>query len=256
MKNGVWLFLFGQKNKMTMPTEPIRILGLINARGQSKGIPRKNIKRLAGKPLIAYSIDAALASRYITDVVVSTDDDEIAEIAISLGADVPFMRPTHLASDEARQIDANLFAIEMLESQGRIYDLVVLLQPTAPLRSTGDIDGAIVLILESNADSVVSFSEVGRFHPYYMYSIEQNSAKPFISLPDYGMQRQQFPDVYIRNGALYIVRTDVLMRTGDIYGSETQAFQMPLERAVNIDTMDDWEYAEFLINRQIKQESQ
>lgn len=147
----------------------MRCLGLINARGGSKGIPGKNIKLLNGRPLIAYSIEAGLAASRISRVVVSTDSTEIAEVARQHGADVPFMRPLGLASDTALQLDAIRHAVSVLEAEGDFYDVIVLLQPTCPLRTYLDVDKAVDLMEKSAADTVISVMQVHGQHPLTMY---------------------------------------------------------------------------------------
>jgi CMP-N,N'-diacetyllegionaminic acid synthase len=226
-----------------------RILGLVNARGGSKGIPQKNINLLNGKPLIAYAIEAGLGSNLITHLVVSTDDDEIMETAHAYGAQVPFKRPARLATDDASQMDVVIHALNQMETVGgQPYDIVIILQPTAPLRTSEDVDAALSILINQDADSVVSFSPVTQ-HPYYMYTIEDGAAEPFVKLEDQMMQRQDFPAIYYRNGAIYATRRDVLVNQRSYYGKRCHAYIMPPERSVNIDTPFDWAFAEFLLSQ-------
>jgi N-acylneuraminate cytidylyltransferase len=224
------------------------MLGLINARAGSKGIPHKNIKPLLGKPLIAWTIEAALQSRALSHLVVSTEDAEIAAIAAQWGAQVPFQRPMHLATDEALQIDVVLHAVAQMEQrEAQPYDVVVLLQPTAPLRTSSDIDQALQLLIESGADSVVSFSPVIQAHPYYLYTLEAGKPQPFVASTDPLLQRQDFPTVYVRNGAIYATRRDLLVQQRTYYGADCRAYVMPPERSINIDTPFDWQLVECMM---------
>jgi len=227
-----------------------KILGLINARGGSKGIPRKNIKNLAGKPLIAYTIDAGLGCTFIDDLVVSTDDEEIALIAKSCGAQVPFIRPLELAQDDVRQIDSVLHAIDYMENKHQIkYDWIVLLQPTSPFRTAEDINKAFELMAKEGAESVISFSPVENHHPYHMYSVEHGHPKPIIDFKRNNMQRQNLPNVYIVNGAIRISARDYVVGHKSFFSDNSCAYVMPRERSVNIDDPFDWEIAEFMVSR-------
>ena len=226
----------------------MRVLGLVNARGGSKGIPGKNIKTLLGKPLIAYSIEAGLASRSVTDVVVSTEDEEIARVARECGAQVPFVRPAHLSADNVRQMGAVLHALEFLERvKGAAYDIIVLLQPTSPMRSAADIDAAIDTMLSAGADSVVSLSPVTE-HPYQMYRIDEGRPVKFVEKPR--MQRQQFSEVYIANGAVYAARRSVVVEKESFFGGNCVAYVMNDECSVTIDEPSDWTRAEFFMSRE------
>jgi len=219
------------------------VLALINARGGSKGIPGKNIKVLCGKPLIGWTIDAAKKARCVDRVVVSTDDEKIASLAAQLGADVPFIRPPELAADETPSMAPVLHAIEQLP----VYDWLLLLQPTSPLRTHTDIEAIWHLCQDQNAPSAVSVTEAGK-HPYWMY--QRDSAQrlqPFIKgRPDL-TRRQDLPPAYALNGALYLARTDWLLERRDFIGPETLAYIMPPERSVDLDTPQDWRWVEFLM---------
>jgi CMP-N-acetylneuraminic acid synthetase len=231
----------------------MRILGLINARGGSTGIPRKNIKILAGKPLIAYAIEAGRAAACLSRIVVSTDDDEIAAVAKLWGAEVPFMRPACLATAAALQIDAVKHAISTLRASGDAYDAVAILQPTCPMRTAEDIDGAMALMERAQADSVISVTRVEGQHPLTMYVEESDGAlKPLMDSNPAGVLRQKFSDVWWRNGAVYGVRTQVVMERNSLYGSRTIGYRMPPERTVNIDEPLDWDIAEALLERQAR----
>lgn len=225
------------------------VLAIIPARGGSKGIPRKNIKALAGKPLISWTINSAKQALCIDRTIVSTEDHEIASVARELGAEVPFMRPAELAADDTPGIAPVLHAISQLPG----YDWVLLLQPTSPLRSTGDIDGIWQLCQERGALSAVSVSEVEK-HPYWMYLC--NSAQrlePFIKGRPNVTQRQNLQPAYALNGALYLAKTDWLLEQQDFIGPETLGYIMPPDRSVDLDTPLDWRWVEFLIEK-VKQE--
>lgn len=222
------------------------ILAVIPARGGSKGIPRKNIKPLMGKPLIGWSIDAAMQSSYINRIVVSTEDEEIAFVARELGADVPFMRPAELAADDTPGMGPVLHAISQLPD----YEWVLLLQPTSPLRTAEDIDEIWQFCQERSALSAVSISEVGK-HPYWMYTCNTaHHLEPFSKGRSDVTRRQDLPPAYALNGALYLARTDWLLERQNFIGPETLGYIMPPERSVDLDILQDWRWVEFLIERE------
>lgn len=232
----------------------MRILGLIPARGGSKGIPRKNIVNLAGKPLLAYTCEAALGSRYIDRVVLSTDDEEIAQIGHDCGVEVPFMRPAELARDDTPSLPVAQHAIEWLrEHESWNADLLVLLQPTSPLRRAHHIDAALSIMLESQADTVVSVVEVPhRYSPYSVMELKGGALQPF--LPGQAQfdryRRQTMPRFYARNGpAVLITRVGVLFRDQSFYGQLVLPYIMDEVDSLDIDTLYDLEIAEFLIER-------
>ena len=221
------------------------ILAVIPARGGSKGIPRKNIKPLMGKPLIGWSIDAAKQSSCIDRIVVSTEDENIASVARELGADVPFMRPAELAADDTPGIDPVLHAISHLPD----CDWILLLQPTSPLRTAEDIDGIWQFCQERGAPSAVSVCEVGK-HPYWMYQCDAaQRLEPYIEGRPDVMRRQDLPPAYALNGALYLAATDWLLERQDFIGPETLGYIMPPERSVDLDTLQDWRWVKFLIEQ-------
>jgi CMP-N,N'-diacetyllegionaminic acid synthase len=220
----------------------LRLLALIPARGGSKGIPHKNIKILAGKPLIAWTIEAALRSRALDAVVVSTDDEEVAEVAKRFGAQVPFVRPSELARDDTPGVDPVLHAVDQLPD----FDAVLLLQPTSPLRTTDDIDACIALANERSAPSVVSLSEPGK-HPYWMYRLRSDQRlQRLIDTPPVA-RRQDLPPVYSLNGALYYAKVDWLRHHRTLVTDETIGYLMAPERSVDLDSPFDWRLAEYLI---------
>jgi CMP-N-acetylneuraminic acid synthetase len=220
------------------------VFALIPARGGSKGIPRKNIREIAGKPLIAWTIEAARTARGVDAVVVSTEDNEIAEVARAWGAEVPFLRPVGLAADETPGIDPVLHTITLLPQ----YDAVLLLQPTSPLRSSADIEGLLALAGQTGAPSIVSLCE-SPVHPDWMYRMDQdNRINPLLSTPP-ATRRQDLPPVYALNGALYYARTAWLQEQRNFIGPGTLGYPMPEERSIDIDDWLDWRFAElFLTN--------
>lgn len=227
-------------------SDPSSVLGVIPARGGSKGIPRKNLVDLCGKPLIAYTIEAALGAARLSRVVVSTEDEEIARIAQGYGAAVPFRRPAELSTDGAHSLPVVQHALETMEAKdGRVYDVVVLLQPTTPLRTARDIDEGVELLVSSGADSVISVVEVGPNHPYRMKRILDDGR--LVNFVDQGFEdmrpRQELPPVYIRSGDLYISLRRVVMEMGTLVGPHCRPVVIPTDRAVNVDTRLDLERA-------------
>jgi len=225
----------------------MQLLYIIPARGGSKGLPGKNIKELAGKPMIAYSILAALHSKYKGKVVVSTDDLKIAELSKQHGAEVPFMRPSELATDNASTVDAIIHAIEYYKKQTVYFDLIVLLQPTSPLRTCVDIDNAIDLLIQKKASAIVSVCE-NEHHPLWSNSLpEDGSMKDFMREEAKGKNRQQLPKNYRLNGAVYVSKTEDLIKHKGFIHEGTYAYIMPANRSIDIDHEIDFKLAELLI---------
>lgn len=230
----------------------MKVLGVIPARGGSKGVPGKNIKLLAGKPLISHTIDAALSS-VLTKVIVSTDDDAIKRTALKAGVAVPFKRPAELASDTAKSIDVARHALLTMEELDKTtFDAIMLLQPTAPFRTPEDINEAI-RILESTpeADSVISVVDVEAHHPARMKYLEGGRLidPPFCEAYE-NQNRQELRPMYIRNGAIYLTKRDALLKNS-YKGKICMALIMPASRSVNIDTLQDFEYAEWIHSKSL-----
>ncbi len=229
----------------------IRTLGVIPARGGSKGIPKKNIRPLAGLPLIIHTLKAAKASRRLTDCIVSSDDPKIIRLCKKYGGQAPFARPKSLATDRASSLSVLRHAVQFMEKKhGKPYRFVVLLQPTSPLRTAKDIDGCVRLLSSSKADSVISVCRVEDPHPGKMMQIENGLLQPL--LPKWwreGVRRQDLPPVFFLNGAVYVVRRDVLMRKNSLWGKKTMPYLMPAVRSVNIDSLQDIVLAETLLKR-------
>jgi CMP-N,N'-diacetyllegionaminic acid synthase len=226
------------------------IIGIIPARGGSKGIPRKNIKTIAGRPLIDWTIGAALDSRSLDRVIVSTDDAEIARVAEDCGAEVPFIRPKKIASDSATSFSVVDHAVTWLINDGLATpDSVMLLQPTSPLRTAEDICGAITLRRKMNAPAVVSVCETGS-HPCLIKKIDKKGRLENYSqnCPEF-TRRQDLPKAYILNGALYLNSWAALSREQNFIPEGTGAYIMPPERSIDIDTPLDFALAELLLKR-------
>ena len=224
------------------------ILAIIPARGGSKGVPRKNIRELGGKPLIQYTIEAAMGSDYIDRLIVSTDDEEVAEISRNFGAFIPFMRPSEYATDTAKAIAVVKHALlEMEKLDDKKYSTIVYLEPPAPFRTSDDIDASIKLFIENKPGSVVTVNEANQFHPILMKKIEDNQLKPIWKNEPEGVPRQLYaPKAFMRNGAVYVLRRKNILN--DIfYGNPIIPFIMPDERSICIDTMLDWYAAEAVI---------
>ena len=225
------------------------ILGVIPARGGSKGLSRKNIKILFGKPLIAWTIEQALASKYLDRLIVSTEDEEIAEVSKKYGAEVPFIRPKELAEDNAKGIDVVLHAIDWLKKNDRRkqYDLIILIQPTSPLRKSDDIDKAIELLFLKKAKAIVSVCEVDH-HPLWANTLpEDGCMKDFIRQEIMNKNRQELSVFYRLNGAIYLAYCNYLKKYRSFIGEKTFAYIMPRERSIDIDSEVDLNLAEVLI---------
>lgn len=226
----------------------MNILTLIPARGGSKGVPKKNVRSVGGKPLIAWSIEAARNSEFVDFFCVSTDDVEIASTAREYGAEV-LHRPTNLADDRTPMVEVIQHALQVCEERkGHTFDYLLLLQPTAPLRSAQDIDEALRTLMETGADSVISVYQVEDAHPARMYLIEEGCLRPFYQEPP-GSLRQDLPKIYHRNGAIYACKTRLVRDEGKLWGGIIAPYIMPKDRSINIDDMQDLAIANFLMSR-------
>jgi CMP-N,N'-diacetyllegionaminic acid synthase len=234
----------------------MKVLAVIPARGGSVTLPRKNLLPFCGKPLIGYSIAAAqeakAAGAPIDRIIVSTDDAEIAEVSRRLGAEVPFMRPAELARPDTPSLPVVAHALRQAEADGaRRYDWVLLLQPTSPLRTKDDIRSALDLAGQNDASAVVSVTSANYAHPAKLKLMQDGQLKPYLGDSLQQPARQDFGfDVYKTNGAIYLTRREVLTEEGSFYGSRARGFIMPAERSIDIDTLLDFEMAEFLLRRQ------
>lgn len=226
-----------------------RVLGLIPARGGSKGIPRKNIRALGGRPLLEYTARSALAAARLARVVLSTDDAEVAEVGRRCGLDVPFLRPAELAKDATASLAVVQHALRWLEARGDRYDAVSLLEPTTPFRAQDEIDACIALLEDSGADAAVTVRRVpDEFNPHWTYvpdahgglRLSTGEANP---VP----RRQDLPPAYHRDGSVYVTRRDVVLERNSLYGDRLVGYVVDSRPWINIDTPTDWARAEELL---------
>ena len=239
-----------------MSSADLRVLGVVTARGGSKGIPGKNLKLLAGKPLIAYTLESAEASAVFDRVILSTDDEEIAAAARDRGCEVPFMRPPELARDETPHLPVLQHAVSWLETHEHyLPDVVMILQPTSPLRRAEDIRNAVELLARTGADSVLTVSEVSAHeHPMRMLRVDDDStATLFVTGEPVRRRinrRQELPAAWLMNGAIYAFRAAVLSSAEpSLYGERTVALPVPHPYGLSIDDPHDWLAAEAALAR-------
>lgn len=218
-------------------------LGLVTARGGSKGVPGKNIRVVGGKPLIAWTIEVGKASKYLDRLILSSDDDGIIEVAKTYGCEVPFKREARLAADDAPGIDVVLDALERCPG----YDWVVLLQPTSPLRTADDIDAALQKCVELGAPACVSVCEAEQ-SPFWMYFQRESQLYPIIESPLIE-RRQDLPKAYALNGAIYVAETSWLVQQNTFMAPSTIAYEMPSERSIDIDTEMDIKTCSMLLEQ-------
>lgn len=217
------------------------VLGLITARGGSKGIPRKNVKDLAGKPLIQWTIEPAQESKFIDRLIVSSDSAEILMLSNNLGCET-LPRPEHLARDETSSIDTILHAVDQVSPS---YDYLILLQPTSPFRTTSDIDGILQKAVGSDCNVMVSVCRL-KTHPMFIYEIIEGKLRSFQPQRTQ-LRRQDTPPVYAHNGALYVAKIPVLISEKTFNLPDTEPYITEGRINLDIDTTDDWEYAKFLM---------
>ncbi len=229
-----------------MSIQSKKILALIPARGGSKGLPRKNALDFCGRPLIAWTIDAALKSRYVDAVAVSTDNDEISAVSRSAGASVPFKRPAKLATDRASSMDVVLHAMRYFEEQGNDFDILALLQPTSPLRKTRHLDAALEFFNRKKARAVLSVTEA-EHPPAWMNQLPPDLCmKNFVQHADRKKNRQVLGKYYRLNGAIYIADWNFLKKSEDWFSPKTFAYVMDRVSSTDIDTLEDFQFAEYL----------
>ena len=221
------------------------VLCIIPARGGSKGVPRKNIKDLGGIPLIGYSIETALKVEFFKDVIVSTEDEEIKEISLKQGANVPFLRPEHLASDKAPTVDVIVDLVDRLEKEGQFFDAVCLLQPTFPFRDINEVQDAISKFNNQDLDSLISVRQVpDHYNPHWVFEDKDGCLKISTGEEQIITRRQELPKAFYRDGSLYIVKTSVLKDQHSLYGKKIGYYENNKSVNINIDTLRDWEKAE------------
>lgn len=227
----------------------MEILALIPARGGSKRIPQKNIKIFSGNPLLAYTVKASLNSSLLTRVVLTTDDEEIRKIGLSMGLEAPFLRPKELAEDDTPSLPVIMHAVKFLEENENYRpDIIVILQTTSPLRTSTHIDDAVKIFLESKADSLVSVTEVPHnMNPYSVMKLQKNGTiKPFLKYDENNNLSQKKPVFYARNGAaIYICTYNCLLKKKSLYGEKIVPFFMSKEESFDIDDDVDWKIAEY-----------
>ena len=224
-----------------------KILAIIPARGGSKRVPKKNIKSTNGKPLIYYSINSALQSQYIDKVIVSTDDEEIKEISIHFGAEI-VERPSNLAEDESTTIDVVFHVLDMLKENSYEPTIIILIQPTSPLRDIEDIDKAIELFLKSKCDTLMSVRET-KHPPFWCFKLEEGLLKTIFDIKYLSIISQDLEKAYQLNGSIYIARPKVLKRNKSFYSENTIPYIMPFEKSIDIDDEFDFMIAEFLMQK-------
>jgi len=229
-----------------------KVLAVIPARGGSKEVPRKNIHKVRGKPLIAYTIETILKAKHLCyRIIVSTDDEEIASMSKEYGAEVPFIRPKELSSDQAPMVPVLQHAVNFVEKQdNKIVDWVLLLQPTDPLREVSDIENGLKLALEDDCDSIISVERVFAHHPILMKKIEKNRLLPFMIEEKEGTPRQEYtPPAYMRNGSIYLTKRNTLMENNSIWGKNIKPFVMKSGSRISIDSVNDLKLVEILLKK-------
>ena len=231
-----------------------KVLAIIPARGGSKGLPGKNIMPMCGKPLIGWSISQALESQYIDEVLVTSDSQNIIDVARKFGAIAPFVRPKSLAIDNASSVDVLLHAVDFLGEKGHVYDYLVLLEPTSPLRSVSDIDGALELLVRTKfAESIVGVAKAEESHPSFLFSIKDELLSPMLGSQPTGLRRQDLNgDYYYLEGSVYITTIAALIRHRSFYHSKTIPWVVDRYKAVEIDELSDFITAEALMKAKIE----
>lgn len=232
-----------------MRTEPIRVLGLVPARGGSKGIARKNLRLLAGQPLLQYTAAAAQGAQRLSRVLLSTEDPEIADVGRRCGLWTPFLRPRTLAADDTPMFAVVTHALDWLEKNGVQYDAVCLLQPTNPLRRAADIDACVDRLVDSGADCVVTVLPIPeRLNPHWAYFLDDDGfLRPALGAREPIARRQELPRAYYRDGSVYVSRVDVIRQYGTLYGTRVLPYHFDPRRSVNLDDESDWQRAEELL---------
>lgn len=228
------------------------VLAIIPARGGSKGIPRKNIKLLAGKPLIAWTIEEAKKSKYIDRLILSSDDEEIIEVAKEYNCETPFKRPAKLADDSARSIDVILHAVNFCK-EFNDKDICVLLEPTSPLRDSNDIDDAIeFLVNNDNAESIVGIAEVESQHPLFLTRLESNFLKPYLNQDFKVFRRQEIDKLFFFEGSIYASYIESLKKNENFYHERCLGYILPKWKSFEVDNQEDIIIIEALLNAKLK----
>jgi len=226
-----------------------RVLGVIPARGGSKGVPRKNLRVVGGKPLIGWTLEATVRSRYLDRTIVSTDDDEIIEVARSLGGDVPFRRPVEISGDAAPHSHAILHALDHVPG----YDLVVMLNPTTPLRTAEDIDSCIELCVATGAPACVTVAKTDKPPEWTFRVDDEGRMSSVIGLAELPLLRQDLAPSYVFNGAVYVSVVDWFKQVKSFFSPETRAYKMPASRSIDLDDEFDFMVLEMILRQQRKE---
>ncbi|MGB0776451.1 MAG: cytidylyltransferase domain-containing protein [Flavobacteriaceae bacterium] len=221
----------------------MRILAIIPARGGSKGIPRKNIKLLKGKPLIQHAYEQAVNANCFDRIILSSEDEEIIAVAKSFGLEVPFKRPDNLATDEAKSIEVVKHALNTLSTNGEEFDAVCILQPTSPLRISEDVELAVYKFVNEGLTGLISVRKVpDKFNPHWVF--ESNSSgclKVSTGEEEIISRRQELPDTFFRDGSIYLTRTDIILNEGSLYGNKLGYIDLSERDYINLDTELDWQ---------------
>jgi CMP-N,N'-diacetyllegionaminic acid synthase len=227
----------------------MRILAVIPAREGSKGVPKKNIKSLGGKPLLLYTAKSALESKLLTKIILSTDSEEISEVGKQVGIEVPFIRPDELALDTTPSIEVLKHAIMFYEEQQEFFDAICILQPTTPFREKGFIDQAVQKFISSQADTLISVLPVPhQFNPHWVFEIDnQEHLKIATGEKHIISRRQELPKSYYRDGAIYLIKTEIIRNANSLFGNTISYIESKPDFFVNIDTLEDWQLAESII---------
>ena len=227
----------------------MRVLGLIPARGGSKGVPRKNIRQLCGKPLLQYTAEAALKSKCLSKVILSTDDEAIALLGKQCGLEVPFCRPEVLAQDDTPMLSVVQHAIHFSESDGDYFDAICLLQPTNPLRKPEVIDACIELLRKGASTAVITILSVpSEYNPHWVYFKNDSGLLKLSTSEETPItRRQDLPQAFHREGSVYVTKRDVVMKENSLYGRELTGYLVDQDQTINIDTQQDWERAEAML---------
>jgi len=227
-----------------------KILGLIPARGGSKGIPNKNIIDLNGKPLINYTIEAALECQQLTNLIISSDNQDIIDVACTAGAEAPFIRPSQFSGDRSGAVEVIQHAIDHYAQTDQYFDLIVYLQPTSPLRSAYDIQSAIQKIINTDADSLVSVMNVPHQFGIESLMVEKNELVSSYMKSEARYTRQEKINYVARNGpAIVITRPNTIKKFNTLYGENILSYKMPNNRSVDIDSIEDLDYASYLLEK-------
>ncbi len=238
--------------------EQLKVLGVIPARGGSKGVPKKNIQDLNGKPMIAYMIDAANKAKTLDKVIVSTDSEEIANIARQCGGEAPFIRPEKYSTDEISATAVSKHAMEYYDDKNIRFDIIISLQPTSPLTMGSDIDACVDKMLETECDSVLSMKIVEEAHPWRIYDMQGDKVVPFNEYTNENFpQRQDRPPVFKFSGAIFVRKRNLLEDWNDVdfaLGSDRRGVLIPLERSVDINCPVDLVVADALLKMRIESE--